>query len=708
MDDRVIARLAELGVTLFRINLSHTELKDVASIIRYIKERTDVPVCLDTEGAQIRTGAFVEDSVVFRENTVIRAHVHRVPGDAKDFNFYPANIIDQFEVGALISIDFNLVLVQVVGREGRTVLMRVLNGGTLGKNKAVSVDHDIPMPSLTEKDKEALRIGVGMGLTHYALSFTNHRSDVDEIRSIIGNDAFIISKIESRDGIINLDTIAAKSDAILIDRGDLSRQIPIEQIPRCQKEIIRRAKRHGCKVYVATNLLESMVNAPTPTRAEVNDIYSSLMDGANGLVLAAETAIGSYPIQCATMIVRIKNGFEKQEEDDEFLHPIEPISLLVEPHGGKLVNRTARPSDLRDIDRLTKLVVAKTAFLDCEQISCGTYSPLTGFMDSATLSSVLNECRLPEGPIWTLPIVLQARDDAIKNFGPDERIALVSGTGQIQALLDVSEVFRFDFKEIALQWFGTDHLSHPGVARLARQGNYFVAGAVTLVKRLPSARRHYEMSPSQTRFIFSYKGWGRVVGFHTRNPPHRIHEYIQLNALEQTEADGLYINPVTGPKRAGDFLPGPIMKSYQTLLEFGIYPSGKVVLGGFATYSRYCGPREAVFTALCRKNMGCSHFIVGRDHTGLPDYYAPDSNEKMFDRLGDIGVTPIFFEAIGFDRETGSYRGVSEAEYLEPINGTRIRESLRRGTRLPDWIMRDIVQDVLFAEIATGRPIFTE
>ena len=249
---------------------------------------------------------------------------------------------------------------------------------------------------------------------------------------------------------------------------------------------------------------------------------------------------------------------------------------------------------------------------------------------------------------------------------------------------------------------------HPGVARFVDAGNYAVAGAVTLLDRAPSPYRHYELTPVQTRFIFAHKGWSKVVGFNTRNVVHRVHHYIQNEALERCNADGLYINPVIGPKKTNDFLPGPIMQSYQSLLEFGFYPPRRVVLGSFSTYSRYCGPREAVFTALCRKNMGCSHFIIGRDHTGLGTYYGPDANRHLFDAIGDIGIEPVFFENIGYHVGNNSYGPVDGSDEVKSISGTQARETLLAGKRMPDWFMHDVVQDRLLEEIARGNPVFFE
>ncbi len=198
-----------------------------------------------------------------------------------------------------------------------------------------------------------------------------------------------------------------------------------------------------------------------------------------------------------------------------------------------------------------------------------------------------------------------------------------------------------------------------------------------------------------------------MVGFHTRNVAHRGHEWIQKQALERTGAGGIYINPVVGAKKRGDFLAEPILASYLRLLEFGCYPSGKVVLGSFFTYSRYAGPREAVFTALCRKNMGCSHFIIGRDHTGVGDFYAPEANRELFDSLGDIGVEPVFFDAVGYNSDTDAYE-MSQRADLMTMSGTQVRDALRSDRYVPDWFMRDIVQEGLLDELRRGNQLFVE
>ncbi len=587
-------------------------------------------------------------------------------------------------------------------------MMRVLTGGMIGQNKAVTVERPIDMPPLSEKDKAALQIGREKGLKFAALSFANRASDVDAIREIVGDETFVISKIECRNGLLNLSAIAEKSDGLLIDRGDLSREFPVERVPALQKHIVRVAKVAGRKVYVATNLLESMITAPGPTRAEVNDVYNTLVDGVDGLVLAAETAIGAHPIACASMIVKLIREYEAGPEAAAGGYDLESASLLVEPHGGRLVHREQDAPAADDLARLARLTVNRNVLMDCQQIALGTYSPLTGFMTENMLESVLRENRVLDGDAWTLPIVLQVNAAQARKIHPGERIALESAAGVAHALLDVSEVYPVNFNTVVEPWFGTASLDHPGVVGLAKGGEFFVAGDITLIARLPSPYRQFELTPAQSRFVFNHKGWNRVVGFHTRNVIHRVHEHIQLSALERSGADGLYVSPVIGPKKAGDFLPEPIMRSYQMMFDQGLYPEGKVVLGSFATYSRYAGPREAVFTALCRKNMGCSHFIVGRDHTGVGDFYAADEIQTLFDSLSDIGMTPIFFEAIGYDPTSQSYVALGAAKTLEPISGTEMRAALRAGRSLPDWFMRDNIQNMLRAEVRAGQPVFSE
>jgi pyruvate kinase len=222
LNERVVTRLEALGVDLFRLNLSHIRADEVGEMVEWLHARTRVPVCLDSEGAQIRTGHLVDSQVTLHQNSSVKVPYHPVPGDAHSFNLYPEGVIGAFEVGDYLSIDAS-VLVQVVGKADDGVVMRVLIGGRIGRNKAATLDRDIEMPPLTAKDVEAMRIGRELGIRHVALSFAHRPSDVDEIRALARPDAFVISKIECLSGLTHLEAIARRSDAVLIDRGDLSR-----------------------------------------------------------------------------------------------------------------------------------------------------------------------------------------------------------------------------------------------------------------------------------------------------------------------------------------------------------------------------------------------------------------------------------------------------------------------------------------------------
>lgn len=707
MHGPVIKRLQEVGVTIFRINLSHTKLEQVEPVIRFIQSHTNLPVCIDSEGAQIRTGLFVEGSVTVRENTIITVHRKLVPGDSMNMNFVPANILDAFEVGDFLSIDFNSVLVQVLRLHENYVEMRVIAGGQVGSNKAITLERPIDMPALSEKDKSAMEIGLRFGIRHFALSFANRASDVDEVRQIVGDDAFIISKIECKNGIENLDGIIKLSNAVLIDRGDLSREMPLERIPELQKMIIKRAKANDRVAYVATNLLESMIKEPTPTRAEVNDIHNTLLDGADGLVLAAETAIGQYPIRCASMIVRMIDSFDRSTTSDD-MASFNSTSLLVPPHGGRLTTSYTTSDKITDYDALPTITVPVTTLMDCEQIAHGVYSPLTGFMSSEATELVLNEMKLPSGDSWSMPILL-ALDPAVANsLEKGARIKLSHPNGETHAVMDVEEIFTLDLDETARKWFGTSDQAHPGVARIKAEGNTFIAGPVTLTKRLSSEFQHYALLPEQSRFVFDHQGWSRIVGFHGRNPAHRAHTFIQLQALERTGADGLYINPVIGPQKSGDFLAEYVLKSYQMMLEFNLYPQGRVLLGSFSTYPRFCGPREAAFTAICRQNMGCSHFIIGRDHAGVGNYYGSTDAIKMFEKLSDIEIEPVFFDAVFYDVEDKVLKEGVPGPDDQMVSGTAVRDAIRDGKHVPDWMMWTPLQDMLLSERAAGKDLIAK
>lgn len=702
LDPQTIRRLDTLGVDLFRINLSHTVLADVERAIRLIQQATGKPICLDTEGAQVRNRYVEGGRIVLQDNAMLELSGEEGVGTPAHLTLHPASVVAELPVGALIDIDFHSVMLQVVANRGNRVTARVVSGGEVGSNKAVTVDAPVSLPVLTPKDREACVLGRALGVRHFALSFAASRAGVLALRALVGDDTTIIAKIESRVGVAHVEDIMDVSDALLIDRGDLSREVPLESIPLLQKMLIARANARQKPVYVATNLLESMIDRTKPTRAEANDVMNTLLDGATGLVLAAETAIGKHPAACVAMVASLIDQYDRVGRvgtPEQLL--ADTGGFVTAPHGGVLVNGVV--DTLPPLDGA--LVVDERVLMDAEQIAIGTFSPLTGFMNRATLESVLRNYQLPTGTSWPLPILLPC--SAAQELRVGAVVGLAGADGTVHAALEVEEIFTYDLPTLAREIFGTDDMNHAGVAALWQQGNCFVAGRVQMVRRLVRPYKHFELTPRQTRKIFTNKGWRRVVGFHTRNVIHRAHETVQLTALERCGADGLLVHPVVGPKKRDDYTADAILRSYELMVN-QFYPAGKVVLGAFATFSRYAGPREAVFTALCRKNFGCSHFIVGRDHTGVGGYYGADASQQLFREMGDLGITPVFFEQVGYCQRCD--RHVEQcahgtAERLA-ISGTQARQMLRQGESPPDWFMRGAIADLLLAQMAQGEPVF--
>jgi pyruvate kinase len=299
----IIRGLDQRGVDLFRINLSHTAVEEIEPLVGLLREHSSTPICLDTEGAQVRCGRMAE-GVELRKDS--RVHLSREPieGTSKSFSLWPSSAFDTLTVGDRVSVDFDGALLRVVdvGKDGAEA--EVVNGGHVGSNRAVDIDPPPILPPLTVKDRAAIEVGARLGISDYALSFASSSENVDLIRQLAPPGSFIISKIESRVGVRNIEDIAASSDAVLVDRRDLSREVPLEYVPYYQKVIVRQANQASRPVYVATNLLESMVTKTRPTVAEANDIANTLLDGVHGLVLASETAIGIDPLRSVDVIRR--------------------------------------------------------------------------------------------------------------------------------------------------------------------------------------------------------------------------------------------------------------------------------------------------------------------------------------------------------------------------------------------------------------------
>jgi pyruvate kinase len=704
LDPRTIRRLSDLGVDLFRLNLSHTEPGDLEKWVALIRAHSDVPICFDTQGAQVRTGTFIDRVVEFLADTEVELVACPAEGRAGVVPLHPGSVLGQLAVGDLIGLDFHSAMLQVIAT-APVCRARVVCAGSVGSNKAVTVDRQLTLDPLTDVDYAAVELARTLDIRHVALSFANRRADIDLLRQLVGPGVRIIAKVESRQALENLDEILDAADEILIDRGDLSRDVPIESVPLIQKDVIRRANRAGVPVNVATNLLESMVSSQRPTRAEVNDVINTLLDGGDGLVLAAETAIGRHPIGCVSMIRALIGQYEQQVAGGT-LAALSSTSSLVSPLGGRLVHRQldAMPDGF---DALPMLDLDERAALDVRQLACGAFSPLDGFLGRDALASVLDTHRLPDGTVWPLPVILQLPRGMGDVRVPRGRVRLAH-RGEVYGVIDVDEVFRWDLADLAVRWFGTADAAHPGVAQLLAGGEWFVGGKTSLTAAAALDRQPFELTPAQARVIFEHRQWRRVIGFHTRNVPHRVHEHLQMVALAGHHADGIFVHPVVGPKKSGDCNGDIILRSYQLLIRHH-YPPNAAVVAGFATYSRYAGPREAAFTAICRQNFGCSHFIVGRDHTGVGRFYGPDASRKLLESLApDLGIEPIFSDEVSFCVQCEGYRRTCEhgSDFIRQVSGTEARAMLRQGTPPPDWFMRDTVSAFIIEELSRGTEVF--
>jgi sulfate adenylyltransferase len=364
---------------------------------------------------------------------------------------------------------------------------------------------------------------------------------------------------------------------------------------------------------------------------------------------------------------------------------------LISPHGGKLVDRTgARPDG---VDRLEQLPLTSRELSDLDMLASGALSPLEGFMGRNDYERVVEEMRLDRGLPWALPVCL-----AVDNPPRGEEVALTDERGQALAVLEVDEVFEYDREREAERCFRTTDEAHPGVARLYAQKPLYLSGRVTVFERLATLFPKLALDPLDTRRAFDERGWRRVVGFQTRNPIHRAHEYLTKSALETV--DGLLIHPLIGETKSDDVPAATRVECYRVLVE-NYYPADRVVVSAFPAAMRYAGPREAIWHAICRKNYGCSHFIVGRDHAGVGDYYGTYDAQLIFDEFesNELEIEPMFFEHAFFCRVCGQMatpktcpHGGDDHVFL---SGTKVRELLANGELPPAEFSRPEVAKVL-------------
>lgn len=366
------------------------------------------------------------------------------------------------------------------------------------------------------------------------------------------------------------------------------------------------------------------------------------------------------------------------------------------PHGNKLIDRFV-VSDKKNMHDMYTLQVSNELRNDIENIADGIFSPLEGFVGEGDFRSIVKSGRLNNGLAWTVPIILDTNEQEARKIKDAGEIALATDSNEKFAILHVEEVYSFDKIASAKSIYQTDDIKHPGVEKIVNMKDRLVGGKVDVIKRIErSPLRKYRMTPAETRAEISRKGWKSVVGFQTRNVPHVAHEMLQKAALNLY--DGLFVNPLIGKKKQGDFKDELILSTYLALID-GYYPKQMVMFVTLHTDMRYAGPKEAIHHAIMRKNFGCSHFIVGRDHAGVGNYYHPFAAHEIFKDYTDLEIEPLFFPAFYYCKSCLMYsneRNCSHGpEFREELSGTNMRKMVSSGEMPANHLMRPEVAKII-------------